>query len=418
MLVTAATAALSFSLVTGLLQNTAAPASSSAASGTSVTSVCTGSVDAVETGYTENAPSVATGPVAEDASYTLSSRQLSGLASTRGPAIANCESKLRQAQPAAFKKWGYLSARAVEIAVDVTITFLASTLICSFTGPVGCAWGVRFASFAGGFAGALAFQYLTEGVINWSSVGAAFFDATISMLAFSGLDKLEEAYVGKGVKAAFTASGKAIASVAKRIGSAGAGMSSSITSALGNIVTHTSTWAFPFPAAAAVAVVPAIAESSGNAVADGVQLRVPSASAGSTDTINDLFSGSAGKRFYNWDIEETSNTNSDGAIGYLIGQGSNCLKDNSGTVSLSACNVHDDTQIWYVDGDELMSVHGQCLDELGSSSSRITISCDGLTYVTNPNKQDDQFLITPPGGTYIPDTVAQWKSHVSSYEHA
>jgi hypothetical protein len=45
-------------------------------------------------------------------------------------------------------------------------------------------------------------------------------------------------------------------------------------------------------------------------------------------------------------------------------------------------------------------------------------SCDGLNVRANPQNWDDQFIVTPPGGTYIPDTVSNWKSHLSYYEHA
>jgi hypothetical protein len=65
-----------------------------------------------------------------------------------------------------------------------------------------------------------------------------------------------------------------------------------------------------------------------------------------------------------------------------------------------------------------MGSNGKCLAEDATHQQRWAVSCDGLTYAANPNNKDDQFLITPPGGTYIPDTVAKWKSHISVYEHA
>jgi hypothetical protein len=92
--------------------------------------------------------------------------------------------------------------------------------------------------------------------------------------------------------------------------------------------------------------------------------------------------------------------------------------DESGVVQLTACNYNDSRQWWFVDGDELMGSSGQCLDEIGNGDTRATTSCDGITYQTNVNSKDDQFLVTPAGGTYVPDTVANWKNNVSVYEHA
>lgn len=394
---------------------------------TSVTQLCEGTVDAVEAAYRAQARPVANGPVVESAaydsgsstatvsptSYALTAHQVTVLASKKKEAVTDCTGKLHKVTEA---KWSYLSARAVEIAADAVITILGSTLICSLTGPAGCKWGVRFASFLGGFVGALAFQYLTDGYLNWKSVGGAFFDATVSMLTFSGLDKLDESYVGKGVRATLQSAGQALKSIGARIGSAGPNMVGSIKNALNYIMIHN--WgAFPVAFIGGGSIEPVIAEKRGQPIADGVQFRIPSHASGS-DVHDDLYSGSYKTPYYNWDVAETPHINSDGAIGYLIGQGSKCLTNTSYNVALTPCNYNDSRQWWYADGDELMSSNGKCLSEDGTHQQRWAVSCDGLTYSANPGNKDDQFLITPPGGTYIPDTVFNWKSHISVYEHA
>ncbi|WP_405726686.1 RICIN domain-containing protein [Streptomyces sp. NBC_01537] len=390
-----------------------APALKAASPRISAVQVCDDSVNAIETVYGKQARSVATGPVVvQAASYTLDTQQAKMVANKKKEAAADCTSKLHKVQTAG---WSYLSARAVEIAVDAVVTILASTLICSLTGPVGCKWGVRFASFTGGFVGALAFQYLTDGYLNWKSVGGAFFDATISMLAFSGLDKLDEKYVGQGVRATFKDLGQVLKTVGKRIGSAGSTMVGSIQNAADYILTHATTWAFPVAYTGGGSIEPVIAEKRGQPIADGVQFRIPSHASG-YDVHNDLYSGSYNSPYYNWDVAETPHTNSDGAVGYLIGQGGNCLTNTSYNVALTPCNYNDSRQWWFADGDELMSSNGKCLDEDATHQQRWAVSCDGLTYAASD--KDDQFLITPPGGTYIPNTVSNWKNHLSYYEHA
>ena len=406
---------LAFALATAVIDNTAPAPSNSAISHTSVATICNESVDTVSAGYTRPEPRTADGTRVEGASVAFTGRQLSLIAAAKGKAVSTCENKLGQAESAG---WSYLSARAVEIAVDAVITVLASTLICGFTGPVGCAWGVRFGSFAGGFVGALAFQYLTYGFIDWGSVGSAFFDATVSMLAFSGLDKLEEKYVGEGVRATFKSAGQALKAVGNRIGGAGSSMVGSIQYALEYVFMHATSWAFPVGYTGGGSFEPVIAESQGNPIADGLQMRIPSSASGWRDVHDDVYSGTYNRPYYNWDFAETPHTNGDGAVGYLIGQRNNCLTNNNGTVVLSRCNYNDSRQWWFVDGDELMSSSGQCLDEDGTGQQRFAVSCDGLTYAANPNNRDDQFLVTPPGGTFIPDTVTNWKNHLSAYEHA
>ncbi|WP_159038100.1 RICIN domain-containing protein [Streptomyces sp. WM6386] len=395
---------------------------------TSVTQLCEGTVDAVEAAYGTQTRPVANGPVVESAafdtgsstgtvsatSYALTTHQVATLAAKKKEAVTDCTGKLHNVAQA---KWSYLSARAVEIAVDAAITILASTLICSLTGPVGCKWGVRFASFVGGFVGALAFQYLTDGYINWTSVGGAFFDATVSMLTFSGLDKLDESYVGRGVRATLKSAGQAIKAVGARIGGAGPNMVGSVQNALNYVMGH-NFGAFPIAYTGGGSVEPVIAEKRGQPIANGLQFRIPSHASGSP-VHDDLYSGSWNSPYYNWDVAETPHYNKDGAVGYLIGQGSKCLGyTSSGYAVLKTCNYNDSTQWWFVDGDELMANNGKCMGEVENSQSRQMGSCDGLTYQANPENFDDQFIVTPPGGTYIPNTVFNWKSHLSYYEHA
>ncbi|TDT97443.1 hypothetical protein EDD99_5578 [Streptomyces sp. 846.5] len=194
-------------------------------------------------------------------------------------------------------------------------------------------------------------------------------------------------------------------------------MVGSIQNAADYILTHATTWAFPAAYTGGGSIVPVIAEKQGQPIADGVQFRIPAHASG-YDVHDDLYSGSYNTPYYNWDVAETRHTNSDGAVGYLIGQGGSCLTNTTYNVALTACNYNDSRQWWFADGDELMSSNGKCLDEDATHQQRWAVSCDGLTYTANPNNKDDQFLITPPGGTYIPDTVFNWKSHISVYEHA
>jgi hypothetical protein len=142
---------------------------------------------------------------------------------------------------------------------------------------------------------------------------------------------------------------------------------------------------------------------------------------GWTTVSQDLHSGPDSSHQYpNWDIQESRFTNHEGAVGYVIGQGSNCLtwEKDYGQVGFQPCDLNAYNQIWYVDGDELMASDNECMNEDWNGSKRWLSGCDGLNGVADPNRNDDQFVLTPPGGSVIPDTVANWKSHVSTYEHA
>jgi hypothetical protein len=75
---------------------------------------------------------------------------------------------------------------------------------------------------------------------------------------------------------------------------------------------------------------------------------------------DNLYSGNWNHPYYNWDVAETTHTNKDGAVGYLIGQGNSCLGyTSSGYAVLKTCNYNDHTQWWFVDGDELMAEAGR-----------------------------------------------------------
>jgi hypothetical protein len=59
-----------------------------------------------------------------------------------------------------------------------------------------------------------------------------------------------------------------------------------------------------------------------------------------------------------------------------------------------------------------------CTNEGLKGQKRWLQECDGLNYTSNPDYGNDQFVMTPPGGTYIADEVSNWSAHLSTYEHA
>ncbi len=416
-------AVAAFALVTTVLGSTA-PTRQGAqrAAQPSIASICQGTVNSLEASYREQAPPTVSGPVVHSASYRFTRQQVTALAAKRQDAIASCEAKGKVAQQAG---WSYLSARMVEVAVDASITVMASTLICSYTGPAGCKWGVKIAAFTGGFFGALVFQYLTDGTVDWKSVGSAFFDATISMLTFSGLDKLQESYVRDGVRATFQNAGTAIQAVPARIGGLGSGFTTYVDSAARWIWNNLSSIAFggvsQIGYTGGGSVVPAMAVIQGVTTASPVEFRDLGNSgdkSGSSVTSYDLHSGTPGGTEYDtWDIHMINGmvTNSDGAIGYTISQGSNCLtstNNNGSSVWFVPCNSGDQSQWWFADGDELMSSNGFCINEVPNTGRWLT-NCSGLNYLDSPSYKDDQFLMSPESGSYLPDTVANltanWK---------
>lgn len=287
--------------------------------------------------------------------------------------------------------------------------------------------GVKFAAFTGGFFGALVFQYLTDGTIDWKSVGSAFFDATISMLTFSGLDNLQESYVRDGVRATFQNAAKAIQSVPARIGGLGSGFTTYVDSAARWIWNNLSSVAFggvsQIGYTGGGSIVPAMAVIKGVTTASPVQFRDlghTGDKVGWPLTTYDLHSGTPGGSEYDtWDVHMVNGmiTNGDGAIGYTISQGSNCLTstDNNGSnVWFAPCDSGDHTQWWYADGDELMSYRGFCINEVPKTGRWLT-DCSGLNYLDDPSYKDDQFLMSPESGTYLPDTVANWKANWRTY---
>ncbi|MFI7296836.1 hypothetical protein [Streptomyces sp. NPDC050121] len=53
-----------------------------------------------------------------------------------------------------------------------------------------------------------------------------------------------------------------------------------------------------------------------------------------------------------------------------------------------------------------MTSDGTCLKEDHTLNQRFVAYCDGLSFLDKPSSNDDdQFVATPNGGTYIPDTV-------------
>ncbi|MBR7827226.1 hypothetical protein KDK95_12990 [Actinospica sp. MGRD01-02] len=414
-------AALAFALSCAALDTTA-PRQNTAAPRISVAQLCDQSVTAVAAAYRTRAESTSTGADVQPAAYTSTTRQTNTLNAARRQASANCERRLNALQTG----WSYLSARAVEIAVDAVVTILAATTICYFA-PAYCGWGVRFASFAGGFLGSMAFQYLTDGTLNWKSVGYAFLDAAVSMLSFSGLDKLSESYIEKGVTSTFRQAGGAVASVANRIGGLGSGFISYIQNAADWINTNVlvaAGWAGPVPVAyhGGASIVPAAVATKS---ATDVEIRAVADNWSSDTGIDhqDLHSGSGTSEYYTWTITKLGGTNSDGAIGYAISQGNQCLTPSGGNyskVNLAACDwSRNSSQWWYFDGSEIMSTNGECLAE-GQDGNRWLSNCDGLNYVVNANSgaNDDQFLVTPSThGTPYHDTVAaetaDWKTYAT-----
>ena len=183
---TAVAAALSFTLATALLDGTA-PTRSSSAAQPSVTSICDQSLALVSASFTVPSSAVAGPTVDSVAAKAPAAQQAAYLASVKQKAAASCEKQLKVQQAV----WGYLPARAVEIAIDATITVLTATAVCYFA-PTACTWGVRVGAFVGGFMGSFAFQYLTDGTVDWKTAGYALLDAAVSMFTFAGLDSLAE----------------------------------------------------------------------------------------------------------------------------------------------------------------------------------------------------------------------------------
>jgi hypothetical protein len=377
----------------------------------SAAALCGQGVVTVEAALNDN-QSHAAGPV-EEAAVTLHRKETATLAAHHGEILADCEHTVEQAN------WSYLPARLVEIAIDSVITVAVSTAICALTGPVGCTWGVRFGAFTGGFVGAIVFQYLSYGTVNWASVGSAFFDAIVSMLTFSGLDKLQESYVEKGVKDTFINLGTYIRSIATRVGGLGSGFIEYMQS-FANFMDNRTLGMFPSSYGGGAGFEAAsVARPAGACCGSGaiLQFRADYAADYTYPVHDDLWSGSWNTPYYNWRVTRTGTSNGDGAIGYALSQNNNCLTDTGYFVTLTPCSANPD-QTWYMDGDELMSYAGNCLDEWAYAHYRVTNSCTALSAQDNVAADDDEFVPTPLGTDFIPDTVSNWQRHLSTYEHA
>ncbi|MER5791487.1 hypothetical protein ACFV23_13490 [Streptomyces sp. NPDC059627] len=408
----------------------------------SITQLCDQSADSIEASYGvqppgKPGPSAQTGPATVTvqqaaAPRTLTVQQAAALRTVRQKAVADCRGKLGAQQTV----WSYISARAVEIAVDATITVLASTIIC-YLAPAACKWGVRVAAFLGGFVGSFVFQYLTDGTVDWKTAGYALLDAMVSMLTFSGLDSLSEHYIEQGVTSTLGEAGKAVTSVGNRIGGLGSGFITYMQNAAdwinSNVLVAAGWWS---PVAGigytgGGSVRPATADGHGSVVqaaattksATNVEIRAVDDSRHTGYDHTDLHSGSGSNEYYTWTITKLGYTNSDGAIAYAISQGNQCLNaaGSYSKVELATCDYATNShQVFFMDGDELMAYNGECMDE-GADGNRWLADCDGLNYETfaAQGDKDDQFIVTPPiDGTVYPDTITNWQNDLSIYENA
>jgi hypothetical protein len=147
----------------------------------------------------------------------------------------------------------------------------------------------------------------------------------------------------------------------------------------------------------------------------GVQFRAPYAVNYPSDVHDDLWSGSFNTPYYNWAVSRIPATNRDGAQGYLISQGGQCLSHTGYYVNLLPCNYHDSSQWWFMDGDQLMSSAGNCLDEWAYANFRVVNTCTVLTAPVNVSADDDDFIPTDGAGAYIPDNLGDWATNWRSY---
>lgn len=412
----ATAAVLAAALAGGLLQN-AAPSHKAALP--SIAAVCEQSVNTAEAAYRGQAPIFSAAhytPVAPSAA----AQRAALLAGTRQAAVANCKSKLNATQTG----WSYLPARMVEIAVDSTITFAAMTIFCSYTGPAGCAWGVRFAAFTGAFFGSFVFQYLTDGAVDWKSAGFAFMDAFTTMITYSAVSHVEEQYIGQGVRAFYRGIGQKISAAFNKMSMSWATnyVQSASDWIYNNVLAATTPGTFPGAYHGGGSIEPVLDSSGGQLVADHVQLRDEGTNTdvyGWNDTTYDLHSTNGGI-YYDFDIQAVPNHfSSDGADAYLIAQGNFCLSHDDSTYSAvygTPCDINDYHQWWFADGKELMANNGKCLNQ--TSGGMWLTDCDGETYLTNPNTKDDQFLVSSPTGNAIPDTISRWHDQWRYYAGA
>lgn len=386
-----------------------------------MTSICDQSLALVSASFTVPSSAVAGPTVDSVAAKAPAAQQAAYLASVKQKAAASCEKQLKVQQAV----WGYLPARAVEIAIDATITVLTATAVCYFA-PTACTWGVRVGAFVGGFMGSFAFQYLTDGTVDWKTAGYALLDAAVSMFTFAGLDSLAEKYVEQGVTSALGEAGSAVTSVANRVGGLGSGFVTYVQNAadwINTNVLQAAGWAGPLPVAYHGG---ATFESASTATKSATPIRIRAVedsyeSVSGGESGEDLHSGSGTSEYFDWTITKVGYTNSDGAIGYAISQGNQCLNaaGSYAKVVLATCDYATNSQqVFFMDGDELMAYNGECVAE-GQDGNRWLSNCDGLNYVTDANggANDDQWAITGNGkGTAYPDTIANWQNDLSLYE--
>ena len=306
--------------------------------------------------------------------------------------------------------YSYLVSAMIGISAEVVVAALAGTLICALTGPAGCVWGVRAAGFLGGFVDSLTFQYAYEGKINASSVTAAFVDAFVQMLAFSGLSAAEEHYVERGVRATFQSFGNAIRGFVTRYASTGtimADVSQELTAIAGQSI---------FAGAASTGHAtfePALAPTSGQAIAGPVWIKTESDGGDSSVTSDNLAENNNAQ----WTMQELA-ANSIGDVGYRLAQGNNCLTNqgNLKVPTMVACASSGSTltkQTWYMEGQRLISSTGDCLS---AYIGQVAYACSRDIDTSNNNYYSTNLIeVTPVGGNWTPgEDVNYWHSNWKS----
>ena len=384
-----------------------------------VTSLCDQTATAVQAAYTD--PTALTSVLdaakvpasAQRAAYKLTGAEIANIDAARSNAISSCLTKLN----AVTSAWSYLSAKLAEIAVNAVIVALGSTIICAFTGPVACAWGVRFAGFIGGFVGSLFNQYLRGTPFSATSARDAFVAAFVSMLAATGLSAATQRLIKDGVRGTLNGVGSAIQGVLSRISGLGA-VTSDADSVMTNIAGQS---IFAGVASTGHATIePVLDVHEGDLVGGPVEIRAAADVANLGPTSNDIHMGSASNETdYEFTIADTTYTDSAGDHGYIIAKSgtNNCFTyAGSGAVSTATCNGSDSKQVWYVVGDELVNAaKGWCLAQSGGAEK--AAPCVGEDSSADYNNDYEYYAITKDVGTYMPDTLADWKSNYTIYEN-
>jgi len=420
-------AAVSAALVGGLLANTAPAPKAATVSKASVSAVCQKSVSSVEASF--ETPAAKGGPRVQSASSTI---PRSAFEAETPRAVSDCENQFK-AKTAA---WGYLPSRMAEIGVTFAVTFFATTTICYYAFQY-CSQGIKLGSFLGGFFGSLMFQWMSTGTVNWTAAGYALLDAFVDMLAFTGLENLGNAYLGVegGVAAVFNNVGLSIqGAMANFAGLGGSAITyvQEAASYIWNSILTTNPNYFWGTVGAAYhgggSFEPVLSSGSGERIATGLQLRdigYDGDNSGWNDDVWDLHSGTpnVGPYYDDWDIEQIPGAPADANdndIAYEIAQGNNCLESagyNGASVYLGACNTSNQQEYWYIDGAEISSSSGLCINEV-PSYGRFLTTCDATNYQDNPPTKDDEFMATTDGGDPIPDSYSDWANDLSTYENS